>query len=224
LEAKTNDDVRDSLKAAGFREVPLCRLPLLTYDLGRNRALIMNALGTTNEILFIGETGGLGGELTDMVPLRNYSDDGHTSLADAQAIIAAITGKPIAAAPDEDEECDFCDGTGWCEGGKVIKTVCEGKGTVSTGAIISTDKLTEYQLEIRTRLREKFKYKDLQIEIGRGDRLVVNGKVITGGVMVNDSRNRKDYENDVKFFSDEIRLQYLDRVDIPVLIVESGEI
>jgi hypothetical protein len=75
--------------------------------------------------------------------------------------------------------------------------------------IISTDKLTEYQLEIRTRLREKFN--DLQIEIVRGDRLMVNGVIITGGVLIWDSRNRKDYENDIKFFSDEIKLQYLDK-------------
>lgn len=75
--------------------------------------------------------------------------------------------------------------------------------------IISTDKLTEYQLEIRTRLREKFN--DLQIEIGRGDRLVINGVVITGGVLIWDSRNRKDYDNDIKFFSDEIKRQYLDK-------------
>ena len=75
--------------------------------------------------------------------------------------------------------------------------------------IISTDKLTEYQLEIRTRLRENFN--DLQIEIGRGDRLVIDGVVITGGVVIYDVRNRKDYENDIKFFSDEIKRQYLDK-------------
>ena len=80
---------------------------------------------------------------------------------------------------------------------------------VISDVIISTDKLTEYQLEIRTRLREKFN--DLQIEIGRGDRLVINGVVITGGVIIYDSRNRKDYDNDIKFFSDEIKRQYLDR-------------
>ena len=74
--------------------------------------------------------------------------------------------------------------------------------------IISTDKLTEYQLEIRTRLRKKFN--DLQIEIGRGDRLMING-VVTSGVVIYDSRNRKDYDNDIKFFSDEIKRQYLDR-------------
>ncbi|NBV27943.1 hypothetical protein EBS02_02835 [bacterium] len=73
--------------------------------------------------------------------------------------------------------------------------------------IISTDKLTEYQLEILTRLREKFN--DLRIEIVRGDRLMVNGVVITGGVLIWDSRNRKDYDNGIKFFSDEIKLQYL---------------
>lgn len=70
--------------------------------------------------------------------------------------------------------------------------------------IISTDKLTEYQLEIRTRLREKFN--DLQIEIGRGDRLMVDGNVIKG-FLVYDSRNRKDYETDINFFSNEIKLQ-----------------
>lgn len=79
----------------------------------------------------------------------------------------------------------------------------------STNVIIDTDKLTEYQLEIRTRLREKFE--DLQIEIGRGDRLIINEVVITGGVVIRDSRNRKDYENDIKFFSDEIKRQYLDK-------------
>lgn len=78
---------------------------------------------------------------------------------------------------------------------------------VISDVIISTDKLTEYQLEIRTRLREKFN--DLQIEIGKGDRLMVNGVVITGGVRIDDIRNRKDYENDIKFFSDEIKRQYL---------------
>jgi len=80
---------------------------------------------------------------------------------------------------------------------------------VISDVIISTDKLTEYQLEIRTRLREKFN--DLQIEIGRGDRLMINGVVITGGVRIDDIRNRKDYENDIKFFSDEIKRQYLDK-------------
>jgi hypothetical protein len=80
---------------------------------------------------------------------------------------------------------------------------------VISDVIISTDKLTEYQLGIRTRLREKFN--DLQIEIVRGDRLMVNGVIITGGVLIWDSRNRKDYENDIKFFSDEIKLQYLDK-------------
>lgn len=81
--------------------------------------------------------------------------------------------------------------------------------TSKPGGIISTDNLTEYQLEIRTRLREKFN--DLQIEIFRGDRLMVNGVVITGGVIIYDSRNRKDYDNDIKIFSDEIKRQYLDR-------------
>ena len=80
---------------------------------------------------------------------------------------------------------------------------------VISDVIISTDKLTEYQLEIRTRLREKFN--DLQIEICRGDRLMVNGVVITGGVIIYDVRNRKDYDNDIKFFSDEIKRQYLDK-------------
>ena len=75
--------------------------------------------------------------------------------------------------------------------------------------MIDDSNLTEYQLEIRTRLREKFN--DLQIEIGRGDRLMVNGVVITGGVLIYDVRNRKDYDNDIKFFSDEIKRQYLDR-------------
>ena len=75
--------------------------------------------------------------------------------------------------------------------------------------MIDDSNLTEYQLEIRTRLREKFN--DLQIEIGRGDRLTVNGVVITGGVLIYDVRNRKDYDNDIKFFSDEIKRQYLDR-------------
>ncbi len=79
---------------------------------------------------------------------------------------------------------------------------------VISDVIISTDKLTEYQLEIRTRLREKFN--DLHIEIGRGDRLVINGVVITGGVVIHDVRDRKDYETDVKFFSDEIKRQYLE--------------
>lgn len=80
---------------------------------------------------------------------------------------------------------------------------------VISDAIISTNKLTEYQLEIRTRLREKFT--DLQIEIGRGDRLVINGVVITGGIVIYDSRNRKDYDNDIEFISDEIKRQYLDK-------------
>jgi hypothetical protein len=79
---------------------------------------------------------------------------------------------------------------------------------VISDVIISTDKLTEYQLEIRTRLREKFN--GLQIEIVKGDRLMVNGIIITGGVLIWDSRNRKDYDNDIKFFSNEIKLQYLD--------------
>jgi len=77
---------------------------------------------------------------------------------------------------------------------------------VISDSIIGTDKLTEYQLEIRTRLREKFN--DLQIEIGRGNRLMINGVVITGGVIIEDVRNRKDYDNDVKFFSDEIKRNY----------------
>jgi len=79
---------------------------------------------------------------------------------------------------------------------------------VISDVIISTDKLTEYQLEIRTRLREKFN--DLHIEIGRGNRLVINGVVITGGFVIHDVRDRKDYETDVKFFSDEIKRQYLE--------------
>jgi hypothetical protein len=75
--------------------------------------------------------------------------------------------------------------------------------------IISTDKLSEYQLEIRTRLREKFNDL-LHIEIGRGDRLLVNGFLLKG-FLIYDSRNRKDYDNDIKFFSDEIKIQYLDK-------------
>jgi len=80
---------------------------------------------------------------------------------------------------------------------------------VISDVIISTDELTEYQLEIRTRLREKFN--GLDIEIGRGDRLVINGVRITGGILITDVRNHKDYENDTKFFTNEIKHQDLDK-------------
>lgn len=70
--------------------------------------------------------------------------------------------------------------------------------------------LTEYQLEIRRRLREKFP--DLELEIVRGDRLMINGIVITGGVIIHDSRKIKQYDFDVEHYSREIKFQYLDRV------------
>ena len=91
----------------------------------------------------------------------------------------------------------------------LIKT--EKPEMVISDVIISTDKLTEYQLEIRTRLREMFN--DLQIEIGRGDRLMVNNCVITGFI-VYDVRKRKDYDNDVNFFSQEIKLQYFNKLKV----------
>lgn len=72
----------------------------------------------------------------------------------------------------------------------------------------SAGELTKYQTEIMARLREKFT--DLKIDIGRGDRLMVNDEVIKGFVVV-DSRNRQNYEADSKEFSNEIKLQYLDK-------------
>ena len=64
-----------------------------------------------------------------------------------------------------------------------------------------TTNLTEYQIEIINRLQTLFK--DLKIEIGRGDRLVVND-VIIKGFLVYDIRNRQTYDEDIEVFSNEI--------------------
>lgn len=62
--------------------------------------------------------------------------------------------------------------------------------------------LKEYQAEIVKRLQEMFV--GLNIEIGRGDRLMVDGRVISG-FMVDDVRNLRDYDTDIKCFSGEIK-------------------
>lgn len=69
-------------------------------------------------------------------------------------------------------------------------------------------KLTEYHTEIIKRLKKI--YPDLDIELGRGDRLVVNGKIIKGLLFL-DSRNRKEYDYDAEVYSTEIKRQYLDK-------------
>lgn len=72
-------------------------------------------------------------------------------------------------------------------------------------------KLSEYQLEILKQLRDRFP--NFQIEIGRGDRLMVNGNIITGFLVGGlRSENHKDYLNDVAFFSQEIEKQYLNKL------------
>ena len=71
--------------------------------------------------------------------------------------------------------------------------------------IVPDNEITEYQIEILKRLKEMFK--DLQFEIGRGDRLMVNGKV-TKGFLVYDVRNRKDYDADAMVFALEIEHQF----------------
>lgn len=72
------------------------------------------------------------------------------------------------------------------------------------GTIISDTEATEYQIEMLSRLRVKFP--DLEINVGRGDRLMVNGKVIKGFLFY-DVRNRKDYDADEAVFTEEITTQ-----------------
>ncbi len=60
-------------------------------------------------------------------------------------------------------------------------------------------------VQILKQLRDRFP--SFQIEIGRGDRLMVNGNIIKG-FLVYDIKNHKDYLNDVAFFSQEIEKQY----------------
>lgn len=75
--------------------------------------------------------------------------------------------------------------------------------------MIMNDKdLSEYQKRIRNELRKKFPL--LNIEIGRGDRLIVNNQVIKG-FMVYDHK-RLPFETDIEVFSKEIQLQYLVKI------------
>jgi len=67
-------------------------------------------------------------------------------------------------------------------------------------------KLTEYQEEILKRLRDMFP--SSIIEITRGDRLEVDGEIVKG-FLAYDIRKRKDYEEDIKVFSYEIKSQVL---------------
>jgi hypothetical protein len=66
--------------------------------------------------------------------------------------------------------------------------------------------LTEYQEEILKRLKSMFP--SSVIEIIRGDRLVVDGEIVKG-FLAFDIRKRKDYDEDIKVFSYEIKRQVL---------------
>lgn len=62
--------------------------------------------------------------------------------------------------------------------------------------------LSEYQIKILTRLEIAFP--KLKLEIGRGNRLLVDGKVISG-FCIEDIRDRKDYDGDVRTYAYEIK-------------------
>lgn len=76
---------------------------------------------------------------------------------------------------------------------------------VSTGRFRTYEpaSLTEYQQEILSRLRDEFK--DRLVDVGRGDRLIVDGVDVTGGVIISDVRGLKEYDKDVRHYADEVR-------------------
>jgi len=69
--------------------------------------------------------------------------------------------------------------------------------------------LSEYQKQVLTELREEFPL--LNIEIGTGDRVIVNGDIIKG-VIVTD--NERDHDMNIAFIMDEIKFEHGKRVDI----------
>lgn len=80
------------------------------------------------------------------------------------------------------------------------------------GEVIADEEANEYQLEILSRLRVK--YPNLDINVGRGDRLVVkdgNKLRLIKGVLFYDVRNQKNYDGDEIALSDEIKSQIIDR-------------
>jgi len=74
---------------------------------------------------------------------------------------------------------------------------------------LSMNQITNYQYNILTMLNDH--YSGYSIGIGRGDRLLFNGKVVSG-FLVNDVRNKKDYDNDLKYFIDEIERQIISKL------------
>jgi hypothetical protein len=82
---------------------------------------------------------------------------------------------------------------------------------VSMPGVLYTVELTEYQIEIRRRMRKAFP--NAVVEIARGDRLLVDGHIIKG-LLVTDLRNRKNYEYDMSVYTEETQRQVIDKYKI----------
>jgi hypothetical protein len=77
---------KEELIELGFKELPHKTITgSLVYDLGRDRSLSANDVGTPNEMLWITER--TDDTITDAVCLHNYDYDGYMSLPKMEMLL-----------------------------------------------------------------------------------------------------------------------------------------
>lgn len=85
---------RNDVIKLGFKELPHFTIGNdLVYDLGRNRHLSISALGTFNEMMFVGEFNKKTKRYSDLVCLHNCDYDGFLNMDKLKSLLCGILGK-----------------------------------------------------------------------------------------------------------------------------------